>query len=134
FDLHDLISRPRPVLAWEAFQTSRRLQGKTNTADPRSSADRGPCRDHARLCLASSCLFPANRENESSCASAPRGARLSRIESRLSPLPSSRWLSVLSSRIARRVRKNRHAATNFSACAWVRADGNGSASEGKTGS
>src|SRR5260370_4555500 len=68
------------------------------------------------------------------------GATLFRIGSHAFALPSSRWLPVLSSRIARRVRKNRHAATKFSARTRVRTEGraerkrNGSDREGKTSS
>src|SRR6266852_2484709 len=65
------------------------------------------------------------------------GARLFRIGSHAFALPSSHWLPVLSSRIARRVRKNRHAAKKFSARARVRTEcraerkRNGSDREGK---
>src|ERR1700676_3322730 len=87
FGQRDLTSRPRLDPAWEVFQTSRHLRGKTSTAGPRSSADQGPCGDHARLCLASSCLFSANRENESSCTSALLVLGFSALEATLLPYP-----------------------------------------------
>ena len=97
FGQRDLTSHPRLVPAWEVFQTSRRRRGKTSTAGPRSSADRGacdggprdrdPCVDHAKLYLVSSCLFPANRGNESSCTSTLLVLVFSASEAMLLPYP-----------------------------------------------
>src|ERR1700686_532776 len=94
----------------------------------------GPVGESRRIFPRFFILFRANQGKRMQLYECSPSAKLFRIRSHAFVLPSSRWLAVLSFRIARSVRKNRHAATKFSAHTWIWAEGVGSDNEGKRSS